>query len=113
MADPMYEPNSIQVLEGGLEVLWKDGHRTTLAPRYLRGHCGCAHCVDEVTHQRRVSVQDVDAEIRVEEFMGIGNYAVAVLFSDLHATGIYPFTLLRGLCDCAECQALRRAQHQA
>ena len=110
MADAMYEPKSIQVLGEGLEVLWKDGHRTVLPHRYLRGHCGCAQCVDETTHQRRVGVIDVDPDITVEDFLEIGHYAIGILFSDLHSTGIYPFTLLRKLCDCPECQLLRQAE---
>ncbi len=110
MADPMYEPRSIETVPEGLEVLWGDGHRTLLRSRYLRGHCGCAQCVDEMTHQRHVSVEDVDADVRVEEFIEVGRYAVGVLFSDLHSTGIYPFTRLRALCDCAECRALRQAE---
>ena len=110
MADPMYEPKSIQVLEEGLEVQWMDGHRTMLPHRYLRGHCGCAQCVDEMTQRRRVAVQDVAADIRVEDFIEVGHYAVNLLFSDLHATGIYPFRLLRGLCTCPECQVLRRVE---
>ena len=110
MADPMYEPKTIQVLEDGLEVLWQDGHRTLLAHRYLRGHCGCAQCVDEMTRRRRVGVENVPADIQVEDFIEVGHYAVEVLFSDLHATGIYPFRLLRALCTCPECQVLREVE---
>jgi len=110
MADPMYEPRSIQVLGDGMEVLWKDGHRSLLAHRYLRGNCGCAQCVDELTHRRRVSIAETDPDVRVEDFMEVGHYAIALLFSDLHATGIYPFTLLRKLCPCPECQLLRQAE---
>ena len=110
LADPMYEPHSIHVLDGALQVVWKDGHDTHLRPRYLRGNCGCAHCVDEITHRRRTGVQDVEETVRVEDVLRVGNYALAVLFSDLHATGIYPFVLLRNLCDCLDCKALRQAQ---
>jgi DUF971 family protein len=106
MADPMYEPKSIQILGEGLALLWKDGHRTLLEHRYLRGRCGCAQCVDEMTHERLVAVQDVGPDVRVEDFIEVGNYAVEILFSDLHFTGIYPFTLLRKLCNCTECRVL-------
>ena len=33
----------------------------------------------------------------------VGNYAVTFQFSDGHATGIYSFEKLRGLCSCSAC----------
>ena len=104
MAEPMYEPRTIQVLDQGLEIVWGDQHRTLLPHRYLRGHCGCAGCVDELTHQRRVGLEEVDPDVKAEDILEVGNYAIQVLWSDLHYLGIYPFRVLRGLCPCAECQ---------
>lgn len=104
MAEPMYEPRSIQVLDQGLEIVWEDQHRTLLPHRYLRGHCGCAGCVDELTHQRRVGLEEVDPDVKAEDILEVGNYAIQVLWSDLHYLGIFPFRVLRGLCPCAECQ---------
>jgi DUF971 family protein len=110
MAEVMYEPRHIELLEDGLEIIWGDGHRSSFPHRYLRGHCGCAQCVDEMTQQRKVGIEDVPADIQVEDFIEVGNYAVELLFSDLHYTGIYPFRLLRGLCNCPECELLREAE---
>ena len=104
MAEPMYEPRTIQVLDQGLEIVWEDQHRTLLPHRYLRGHCGCAGCVDELTHQRRVGLEEVDPDVKAEDILEVGNYAIQVLWSDLHYLGIYPFRVLRGLCPCPECQ---------
>ena len=97
MAERPYRPTMVRILPDGLEVAWDDGHRSLLPHRLLRGHCGCAHCVDELTHQRRVSTEDVDPDVRVEDYLEVGNYALHLLFSDLHETGIYPFQLLRQL----------------
>jgi DUF971 family protein len=33
----------------------------------------------------------------------VGNYALTFTWSDGHATGIYPYDRLRGLCPCLEC----------
>ena len=35
----------------------------------------------------------------VEEYVEVGRYAVGLLFSDLHETGIFPYKLLRDLAD--------------
>ncbi len=99
MAEEQYEPRSIDLTPDGLHIVWKDGVESLLPHRYLRGHCGCAQCVDEISHERRVGVDDVPSDITIEEYMEVGRYAVGLLFSDLHETGIFPFRLLRGLGD--------------
>ena len=99
MAEERYEPRSINVQEEGMRILWRDGQQFLLPHRVLRGNCGCAQCVDEMTHIRQVSVDDVPEDIRVEDVLEVGNYAVGILFSDLHDTGIYPFRHLRELCE--------------
>lgn len=99
MAEQRYEPRSINVQEEGMRILWRDGQHFLLPHRVLRGNCGCAQCVDEMTHIRQVSVDDVPHDIRVEDVLEIGNYAIGILFSDLHDTGIFPFRHLRELCE--------------
>ena len=99
MADDRYTPRSISVQDEGMHVLWLDGHQCLLPHRVLRGNCGCAACVDEMTHVRHVSVDDVAQDIRVEDVLEVGNYAIGILFSDLHDTGIFPFARLRELCE--------------
>ena len=99
MAEEQYEPRSIDLTPDGLHIVWKDGVESLLPHRYLRGHCGCAQCVDEISHERRVGVGDVPSDITIEDYMEVGRYAVGLLFSDLHETGIFPFRLLRGLGD--------------
>ena len=67
--------------------------------RYIRGNCSCAQCVDEISHVRRTGVDDVSTDIEIVEYMDVGRYAVGLLFSDLHDTGIFPFSRLRALAD--------------
>ena len=45
----------------------------------------------------------VDANIRAEDYLPIGRYALQFLWSDAHYTGIYPFQILRKMCQCGEC----------
>lgn len=99
MAEPKYEPETIEVVPDGLHIVWKDGLESLLPHRYLRGHCGCAQCVDEMTHVRHVGIADVPADVTIEDYLEVGRYAVELLFSDLHQTGIYPFKQLRALAD--------------
>ena len=99
MAEDRYTPRSVSVQEEGMHILWGDDHQCLLPHRVLRGNCGCASCVNEMTHVRHVSVDDVPEGVRVEDVLEVGNYAIGILFSDLHDTGIFPFKRLRELCE--------------
>jgi DUF971 family protein len=92
-------PVTLEIAPDGLHIVWRDGFETLLPHRYLRGHCGCAECVDELSHERRVSVEDVASDVEIVDTMDVGRYAVALLFSDLHDSGIFPFTRLRALAE--------------
>ena len=87
----------------GIHILWEDGHQSYYEHRYLRSQCGCAHCVSEMTGKRLVVLGDIRKDVEAVEWASIGRYAVQFLWSDFHETGIYPFTMLRGLCQCDRC----------
>ena len=95
-------PQKIEIVPDGLHIVWKDGLESLLPHRYVRGNCGCAQCVDEMTHVRHTGVNDVPSDIQIVEYMDVGRYAVGLLFSDLHDTGIFPFKLLRRLATSGE-----------
>ena len=82
-----------------LLVEWRDGaeYRLPLVP--LRAECGCARCVDEMTGRRMIEPGDISPDITIQELLLVGNYAVKILWSDGHNTGLYTWTLLRKLCD--------------
>lgn len=78
-----------------LEIEWADGHRTVYGTRELRLLCPCARCVDELSGRRTLDPKAVPADLTHREVRLVGNYAISVLFSDGHDTGIYPFRMLR------------------
>ena len=78
-----------------LEVEWADGHRTSYATAELRRLCPCAHCVNELTGVRMLDPADVPDDLTHLDVRLVGNYALALRFSDGHETGIYPFRMLR------------------
>lgn len=86
-----------------LEILWKDGHRSTYEPRSLRCECPCAACVDEMTGRRILRPASVPAGVMPRAIEYVGRYALKFTWSDGHDTGIYPFEYLRELCPCAGC----------
>lgn len=78
-----------------LEIEWDDGHRTTYSPAELRRLCPCAQCVDEVTGVRRLDPDSVADDLTQRDVQLVGNYALGVVFSDGHSTGIFTFPMLR------------------
>jgi DUF971 family protein len=78
-----------------IEIEWADGHTTRYSPSQLRGLCPCAQCVDEASGVRRHDPASVPNELTQAGVELVGNYAIAVRFSDGHQTGIYPYRMLR------------------
>ncbi len=87
-----------------LHITWTDGHQSILPNKYLRAHCACAMCVNELTGERILNPRTIPEDVRAVEISLVGRYAVQIRWSDGHSTGIYPFERLRALCPCDACQ---------
>ena len=102
--------SSLEVSDDGvIRVEWGDGHRSEYDAKYLRVSCACAECIEEWSRRQLLDPATVPSDIRAEDYLMVGRYAVQFLWSDGHYTGIYTFETLRRLCDCAECRAARGA----
>ncbi|PTL77885.1 DUF971 domain-containing protein [Vitiosangium sp. GDMCC 1.1324] len=80
-----------------LALTWEDGVKTDATAQHLRQQCPCAGCVDEWTNKRTLDPSRVPADLRITQVQPVGNYALTFVFSDGHATGIYPWKLLRDI----------------
>ncbi len=85
-------------------VEWNDGHKGDYEAKHVRVNCGCAECVEEWSNRKLLDPATVPSDIRAEDYLLVGRYAVQFLWSDTHYTGIYPFNVLKSLCQCEECQ---------
>lgn len=124
--DPRRKPADIKVhitSGAGVDITWADGHRTHLDFAFLREMCPCAMCNDE--RQKKQNVAEEQAPVTISSgavlplfkprltaraAKAIGNYALQIDFSDGHATGIYSYEYLRGICPCEECARIVRSQ---
>src|SRR3974377_1319140 len=84
-----------------LRLRGEDGKRPAPPARTLRLACPCAACVDEWTHARTLDPANVPETITLQEVAPVGNYALRITFSDQHATGIYPWAVLREVTERA------------
>ena len=106
MTRDSFSPEHIGPSDDGktLEIRWKDGHKSSYEPRYLRLNCPCAGCVDEMTGIRTLKADMVPDGIYPTAINHIGRYALQFVWSDGHDTGFFSFETLRGLCTCPECR---------
>ena len=93
----------VHLKDDGIAVEWSDGHKSLYGYMYLRINCGCAECVEEWSNRKLLDPASLPADIRAEDYLMVGRYAIQFLWSDAHYTGIYPFEMLRSLCRCELC----------
>lgn len=111
------EPLHIRVLktEGtGVEIDWKDGHRSQWTFPWLRDACPCATCVEEREAEGREPGQPkpqpknllplFKPALRPQNVHPVGRYAISFDWNDGHISGIYSWHYLRSICACAECR---------
>ncbi len=117
------EPKSVEVhlTSGeGVDIEWKDGHRSHYSFQYLRDACPCALCDDERAKEGREPGDPPKAQSGALPMFkpapkavgaeGVGKYAIRFTWSDRHELGIYSWDFLREYCPCDECRAGRRAR---
>lgn len=106
------EPVDVRLSEDGrsLEIDWTDGHTTTTTLHNLRWKCPCAECSGEMGYQGRLAgLTELPAnEYVIQGVQPIGRYALAPVWESGHDSGLYPYSLLRSLCECPEHSARRR-----
>lgn len=89
-----------------LRVTWSDRHVGEYDYDYLRGYCPCAVCQGHTNEEIRFypPEEPPSGPLVAETIELVGNYAISILWSDGHGTGIYRFDFLRRLCPCDACR---------
>jgi DUF971 family protein len=100
------KPVAIRSPRGGrtTEIDWADGHKGLYPHEALRGYCPCAVCQGHGGPIHWIETKDEQREIETIET--VGGYALALRWSDGHASGIYSYDFLRALCQCPECSGV-------
>ncbi len=81
-----------------LVITWNDGEVCRYNVRVLRLSCPCAECVDEWTGEDRLDPNSVPQTVRPVRIDQVGRYALNIVWSDGHSTGIYTFDSLADMC---------------
>jgi DUF971 family protein len=121
MVDPTprvaIDPKSVQVhltTGKGLDIEWKDGHRSSYTFVFLRDACPCALCDDERSKSGRKpgeppklapgALPMFKATAKALAAEQVGKYALKFSWNDNHDLGIYSWAYLREVCPCGECR---------
>jgi len=75
--------------QGRLQVTLPDGNVFHVSNKALRVSCQCALCVNEFTGQPILNPDSVPDDISVESVAPLGNYAIGIVWSDGHSSGIF------------------------
>jgi DUF971 family protein len=117
---PVADPKSVKVsvtAGTGMEIEWKDGHRSSYSFPFLRNACPCALCNEEREKECRLPGDPIKpvagqlpifkAAAKPTQVEPVGKYAIRFSWNDGHQHGIYSWDYLREICPCHECKARR------
>jgi len=99
------DPKHVDIsLSQGVKISWVDGHESQYTLEYLRKNCPCAACREAAQAPSPPSSFPLfKPATRLVHAEAVGRYAVRLLWTDGHNTGIYSFDHLRDICPCPEC----------
>jgi len=99
----------------GIKIDWADGHTSEYGLQYLRDRCPCATCTGAHGGGPPAAspFQMYKAALKMSGVEPVGNYALRIVWSDGHNTGIYSWELFRALCPCAACRTAREGETEA
>lgn len=119
LAQDAMTPTAIRVDKTGgtgMQIDWKDGHKSSWNFAWLRNACPCATCKEErdasgrkpgVAKQApKLLLPLYEAPARPAEVKPVGRYAIHFKWNDGHETGIYSWDFLRRNCLCGECKSI-------
>ena len=114
------QPKSVKVnvsTGNGMDIEWRDGHKSHYTFQYLRDACPCSLCdhareaegrlPGEPEKQKPGALPMFKPAVKPDETAGVGKYAIRFAWNDGHEAGIYSWEFLREWCPCRECTALR------
>ncbi len=115
------DPKSVKInltAGTGMEIEWKDGHRSSYTFKFLRDACPCALCDDERSKSGRrpgepaklapnalPMFKPAAKPLSAEQ---VGKYALKFSWNDNHDLGLYSWAYLREICPCPQCTAARK-----
>ena len=97
-------PQRIHRDDRAVVITWSAEHVSHYPARRLRLECRCAACREEMTGRPLLDPDAVPVDVSPVSIALVGSYAMRIVWSDGHQTGIYTWELLAALCGCERCR---------
>ncbi|MFQ3200080.1 MAG: DUF971 family protein [Zhongshania sp.] len=96
---PQTNPTNIKFRKQSqqLEISYASGEQFSLNSEFLRVHSPSAEVRGHGAGQE--TLQTGKLKVEITELIPVGNYALQLVFSDGHGSGIFSWVYLRELCD--------------
>jgi Mrp family chromosome partitioning ATPase/DUF971 family protein len=78
----------------GIVVTLPNGRESAIRPAALRRKCRCALCVEEFSGRQIAKPEAIPDDVFPTSMQPMGNYAVAVVWSDGHSSSIFPYDII-------------------
>lgn len=91
-------PAQIEFDSNHLTIHWKDGRECSYDLLKLRKSCPCAVCRGGHGNVENRITGDIK-EIQMSSYKKVGRYALKIVWSDHHDTGMYTYDDLREICE--------------
>lgn len=92
--------------EQELHISWRDGRQSVYTAILLRKNCPCATCREERTKQSTellpILKNAPPDDLQLTGAKLVGKYAIQLIWSDGHDTGIFDFKRLRAFDDLSD-----------
>ena len=108
---PSTDPEHIAISKSkGIKIDWKDGHTSSYSLTYLREQLPMRHLHRRSRHAAHdqacaAPFPMYKPTLKMVDVESVGNYAIRIVWSDGHSTGIYSFEHFRHICPCEQCAA--------
>lgn len=93
-------PSKVELVGSELAIAWNDGGESFVSLEKMRRFCPCAACggePDVMGNVIRPEVHYKESSFVLRGWNVVGGYALQPTWADGHASGLYSFSLLRGL----------------
>ena len=98
------KPKKIIVMDNNLAIKWEDGSESFIDNKVMREQCPCANCAGESDvfgniYKTNTPLSNNANQYIINRYVGVGHYAIRIVWGDGHNAGLYSFNFLRSLSD--------------
>jgi DUF971 family protein len=102
----------VDMQHGLMRIVWADGHESLYQTGALRRSCPCAGCSGEMGRPGSADASTALSrqQTTLVDVQPLNRFGLQLIWADGHDDGLFSYALLRTLCPCDACTAMRIAR---